>query len=329
MQYLTPYEYILVDIANCYGLDKLTWDERIAWVKEYEDTLEGLVVNADDPYLYLKAIRAKQDAENHVPTGHMVGLDSTASGLQLMACLSGCRTTARNTNLIKSGKREDFYQKITETMNTLSGKDFSRSLVKPATMTVFYGSKNEPMKVFGEDTPELSAFYETLEQECPGPMEIMQDILQCWDLTALVHSWTLPDGHTAYVPVMVEEVKKIEVAELNKATFTYLAEMNKPSIYNVPLIANLIHSVDAYVVREMVRMAHAQGFEMVTIHDAYYASPNHMQKVRENYVKILADIASKDTLGDIMGQLLGEPVKYTKLSQNLAEEILNSEYALS
>ena len=90
-----------------------------------------------------------------------------------------------------------------------------------------------------------------------------------------------------------------------------------------------MHSIDAYVVREMVRMAHAQGFEMVTIHDAYFASPNHIQKVRENYVTSLADIASKDILGDIMGQLLGYPVKYTKLSQNLAKEILNSEYALS
>jgi hypothetical protein len=76
-------------------------------------------------------------------------------------------------------------------------------------------------------------------------------------------------------------------------------------------------------------MAHAQGFEMVTIHDAYFASPNHIQKVRENYVLILADIASKDILGDILGQLIGEPVKYTKLSHNLSAEILNSEYALS
>jgi hypothetical protein len=142
------------------------------------------------------------------------------------------------------------------------------------------------------------------------------------------HDWQ-PYGHTAYVPVKVKVTKKIEVAELNKATFTYVTEINESSDYNTPLIANAIHSVDAYVVREMVRMAHAQGFEMVTIHDAYFASPNHIQKVRENYVAILADIASKDVLGDIMGQLLGEKISYTKLSQNLSKEILQSEYALS
>jgi hypothetical protein len=288
-----------------------------------------MATEADDPYLYLKAIRAKQDAEQGIATGYMLGLDATQSGLQLMACMTGCRTTAKNTNLINTSKREDFYDKVTGTMNKLSLGGYTRDTVKPPVMTVFYGSKAEPMKVFGEDTPELAAFYATLEKECPGPMEMMEDIKQCWNSDALIHSWSLPDGHTAYVPVMVGVSKKIEVAELNKATFTYKTEINEPSTYNVPLIANIVHSVDAYVVREMIRMANAQGFEMVTIHDAYFASPNHMQKVRENYVTILADIASKDVLGDIMGQLLGEPVKYSKLSQNLAKEILNSEYALS
>ena len=329
MQQLTPYEYILIDIANCYGLDKLTWDERITWVKYHEANLEELSVDADDPYLYLKAIRAKYDAEMGVATGYMVGLDATQSGLQLMACLTGCRTTAKNTNLINTGKREDFYNKVTDTMNRFSLGGYGRDIIKPPVMTVFYGSQNEPMKVFGEDTPELAAFYATLEKECPGPMEMMEDIKKCWNSNTLVHSWVLPDGHTAYVPVKVKVTKKIEVAELNKATFTYVTEINATSDYNIPLIANVVHSLDAYVVREMVRMAHAQGFEMVTIHDAYFASPNHIQKVRDNYMTILHDIASKDILGNIMGQLLGYPVKYTKLSNSLAKEILNSEYALS
>jgi hypothetical protein len=239
MQQLTPYEYILIDIANCWGLDKYTWDERIAWVKENVEDLEALVIDAKDPYLYLKAIRAKQDAEIGIATGYMIGLDATQSGLQLMACMSGCRTTAKNTNLINTGKREDFYNKVTATMNRFSLGGYGRDDIKPPVMTVFYGSQNEPMKVFGEDTPELAAFYATLEKECPGPMEVMEDIKKCWNSDALVHSWVLPDGHTAYVPVKVQVSKKIEVAELSKATFTYITEINEPSDYNIPLIANV------------------------------------------------------------------------------------------
>lgn len=329
MQQLTPFEYILIDIANCAGLDKFTWDDRIAWVMDNKANLADFIADADDPYLYLKAIRAMHDAENHIPTGHMMGLDATSSGFQIMACLTGCRTTAKNTNLISTGERADFYTKVTNTMNSFCSTPFSRPIMKDATMSTGYGSRKIPKDLFGEDTPELEHYYQTLWKECPGAMEMMGDLLQCWDSTTMVHTWQLPDGHTAYVPVDVEVNKPIEVGELNKATFHFVAEINAPSTYSIPLLANVIHSIDAYIVREMVRMAHAQGFEMVTIHDAYLASPNHMQKVRENYVTILADIASKDILGDIMGQLLGEPVKYTKLSQNLYKEILNSEYALS
>jgi hypothetical protein len=111
-----------------------------------------------------------------------------------MACLTGCRTTAKNTNLINTGDREDFYNKVTDTMNELSLGGYSRDIIKPPVMTVFYGSQNEPMKVFGEATPELAAFYATLEKECPGPMEMMEDIKKCWNSSALVHSWVLPDN---------------------------------------------------------------------------------------------------------------------------------------
>lgn len=79
----------------------------------------------------------------------------------------------------------------------------------------------------------------------------------------------------------------------------------------------------------MVRKANQQGFDLLTIHDAFFASPNHMQKVRQNYVEILARLASMDLLGDIFSKLIGEPVKYKKLSKDLSKDILESEYALS
>ena len=31
MQIFTPKEYLKIDIANSYGLDTKTWDERISW----------------------------------------------------------------------------------------------------------------------------------------------------------------------------------------------------------------------------------------------------------------------------------------------------------
>ena len=34
MQAITPYEYLLIDIANQFGHDKCTWDERIDWTRD-------------------------------------------------------------------------------------------------------------------------------------------------------------------------------------------------------------------------------------------------------------------------------------------------------
>ena len=47
MQLLTAREYLKVDIANNYGLDKKTWDERISWFDENEANLLNLVDEAE------------------------------------------------------------------------------------------------------------------------------------------------------------------------------------------------------------------------------------------------------------------------------------------
>ena len=40
MQKFNGVDYLKIDIANHYGLDKKLWDERLAWVNEHEDNLE-------------------------------------------------------------------------------------------------------------------------------------------------------------------------------------------------------------------------------------------------------------------------------------------------
>lgn len=60
------------------------------------------------------------------------------------------------------------------------------------------------------------------------------------------------------------------------------------------------------------------------------ASPNHMNKVRQNYVDILAEIAQMDILQSILREVSGNPaLVYVKYSDDLHTSILESEYALS
>lgn len=44
MQTFTGIDYLRIDIASNFGLDKLDWDQRIAWVNTHEAQLEVLLL---------------------------------------------------------------------------------------------------------------------------------------------------------------------------------------------------------------------------------------------------------------------------------------------
>ena len=333
MQEFSGKDSIKIAIANAYGLDKKTWDIRLEFtelfITENEIAQEILTCDADEPLLMQKAINALRDAEAGIPTGYIMGLDATSSGIQIMSCLTGCERGARNSNLIDTGKREDAYSIATEAMNRYVTVDTSRADMKEALMTVLYGSTAEPKRVFGEDTPELAAFYKAISEEFPGAMQCLEDIQSCWQGDVLAHTWIMPDGHVARIKVTEMVDKKIEVDELGHATFTHRAEINAPSEYGLSLVANVVHSVDGYIVREMYRRASLQGFEILTIHDSFWCSPNHMNELRANYREILAEIAESDLLASILNQITGGNGTVTKMSDRLPQLIRESNYALS
>ena len=172
MNTFTGYEYLLIDIANKMGLDKISWQDRIKWTMNNKEILEKLSDDADEPILYSKAVRALRTVDKGEETNHIMALNCTASGLQIMAVLTGCSITARNVNLINTGKRKDIYTKVADIMLE-EGLEYTRDELKPVTMCVFYGSKAKPKELFGEDTPELGLFYDIMHGELPGGMKAM------------------------------------------------------------------------------------------------------------------------------------------------------------
>lgn len=332
MRKFTGKEYLAIAIANAYGYDKLSWEDRLNWVSgqlKTEGQLESRMAQAKEPMAYAKAMHALHDTLAYKATGFIMSLDATASGLQIMATLSGCEKTAANVNLVNTGQRENIYGKVAIEMNKLPGVNVTSDIVKKPVMTTFYGSKAQPMRVFGEDTPELDAFYKILNKELPGAMNLMEVMQRCWNPLALSHEWHMPDGHHVVAKVMQPVDSKIEVDEFEHATFTHRAEVNLPSEYGLSLAANIIHSVDGYIVREMIRQAEFMKFQIATIHDSFWAHPNDMQKVRQNYVKILANIADSNMIQNILREITGTRKTYQKSSKYLSQLILQSEYALS
>ena len=63
----------------------------------------------------------------------------------------------------------------------------------------------------------------------------------------------MPDGFTVHIPVMTTVESVIEVDELDHATFTYQHDINAGTEKGVSVAANVAHSTDGMVVREICR----------------------------------------------------------------------------
>jgi hypothetical protein len=255
MQTFTGYEYLLMDAANHFGMDKELFEPRIQWAQDNLADLESLVDKADCPALYTKAVMAIRKAQRGEPTGHRVGLDAVCSGMQIMSVLTGCVAGATATGLIDPNRRADAYTDLTSIMRRfIPGlPDSERGKIKNACMTSLYGSKAEPKKEFGDGTDELNAFYKSMYIMAPGACDLLSDLLDSWQPYALSHDWKLPDGFDAHVPTREVVEKRIEVAELGGTRFTYQYKENVGLEYDRKNAANMVHSVDVYLLRSLIR----------------------------------------------------------------------------
>ena len=316
---ITQLPNLYIAIANHAGKDKLTWKKRIEWVSKQDINK----IKWDKPILGRKALRALKDTTEGKPTGYVMSLDSTSSGIQIMAVISGCRETAKYVNCINPNIRYDLYTEVAKMMNKKLKKRIPRKIVKEVTMTHFYNSEAWPKKLLSSE--ELKVFYEVITGLLPGAESVMNSINQCWNTEADHHSWIMPDNHTVYVPVLQEMSTNYPDPEFGDIPLRW--KQAGPSDDYRSLCPNVIHSIDGYIAREMIRRC---DFQLSHIHDCFVFNPNYLQKVSKTYREIMADIAKSDLFGDILRQITGNgSLKINKPNTNLSADILNSEYMLS
>lgn len=115
MELFTAKEYLKIDIANNFGLDKENWDVRLAWFDNNEPELEALGKlkhskgGPENPAMFFAGVQAYRNMMTGKPIGYGISLDATASGMQLLAVLTNCRASASICNVVDVGKRMDGY----------------------------------------------------------------------------------------------------------------------------------------------------------------------------------------------------------------------------
>lgn len=274
-------DYLKIDVASTFGLDKKTWEERLQWFEEHKDNLRDpeLLKKADSLPMYLAAVNAWEDTVQGKPTGYCCNLDATSSGPQLLSALLGDRSLAENCNVLPDKdeqgkiKRIDLYSEIyaamcqimgqkmhtqfnAETMKLDAGASYEikRAHMKYAVMRSFYGSTLIIENIFGKETPEEDMFKHVMELAAPEGWAYNEMLTNGWNKEAIGQFWTMPDGFD--VTCLVEG--KVNV-QLNyngqEVTFAYRKD-GIPAEKGRCLCANAVHSVDGWICREMVRCLH-------------------------------------------------------------------------
>lgn len=257
-QRFSGWEYLCIDAANHFGMDKELFETRIEFIENNINHLGSMVIKAEEPELFQKAIMTINRARHGENVGHIVHFDACCSGIQIMSALTGCVAGAYNTGMIDYRQRMDAYSNTTAEMNKAlieSGNaaiTVPRKDVKQAVMTSGYGSKAVPKRVFGEGEM-LNVFYNAAMTIAPGAFQLMDELLGSWRPFALDHTLVFPDGFTAVMKVMETKETRIEVDELDHATFTLQYKVNEGSERGRANVANTIHGCDAYLLRGMER----------------------------------------------------------------------------
>ena len=217
---LTPMEYLKCDIICAWDKsnEKLDWSDRLKAFEEFmeiyhslnEVTLNIIEEKASNPYGFNVAMKAYNDVLDGKPTGHLVSLDATASGLQLYSVLTGCKQSFQLCGGVKD-RCVDTYTEMYIYLQEEAARLFKqmddtiqRGDTKDAIMQAFYGSKATPKKVFGEDN--LDIFFGTMPTYLPGAYELMTDLESVWDMIeGDNYSWTLPDNFDCEITTTIKE----------------------------------------------------------------------------------------------------------------------------
>lgn len=253
-----PLEWIKIEAANQFGWDKKHYSERINLGSEIFGKVQNIGVletfkqyDADEPELFLTALYAMDDYINHRPSGIPVRADAANSGAQLLSVLMKCSTGMKNTGSLGT-EVPDVYTTIYNKMKELGAPEgLTRKQVKKGTIPYVYGSQAVPKKVFGEYT---DMFFDAYFRTIPAANMVSDLLIDAWNSNVEEFKWELPDGFIATTTPTALFKYRIP---FGLHSLTYLtrekSKADKGAEHTKALSANVTHSYDAYVLRELHR----------------------------------------------------------------------------
>jgi hypothetical protein len=266
------------------------------------------------------------------PARAICALDANQQGYQMSAAAFGDKGLAMLTNLMMSenGQLYDLYG----TVATMVGhKD--RNHAKAWMLPYLYGAGTKACaRDFNDEVPaefrctekQMREWIQTFEANFPGACALRKHIsskvnrffdtndksdenmLAMARASVGTFKWTLPDGFV--VEYAINEVENLIInKELEGADFKVKLHntwrKSLPAMV-VALAPNIVHSVDAYMLRRVVELC---DFEIVAIHDSYGCHSCNVVKMNEAIVQIMKEITGMDLINSILASIELIPAK--------------------
>ena len=156
------YAWLKVHIANCWGEDKVSLEDRVTWTEEHNDDIlvcgvdpmgSSWWMEADKPWQFLRACIEYSCANGNTSyVSHLpITVDGSCNGLQHFSAMLKDEVGGASTNLIHYDQPQDIYEIVrSHTADRISADtdsefirwaiDLNRSLVKRPVMTTPYGA---------------------------------------------------------------------------------------------------------------------------------------------------------------------------------------------
>ncbi len=325
-----------IHVANVYGKDKLTLDERYLWCYDNRQHIESLVQDparqldfwhgAAEPWAFLAATFAWTDIRKGSRYSNLpIHADGRYNGLQHLSAMGRDEDSARAVNVVATNKPEDIYQRVAEKLAEIIARDDSpwanywngkidRSIVKKPVMTTPYGVTPEGIKrqmklAARQHAPTTQALIYlrdkariALSEAMSGPtavkewLQLVARILAKEDQPLI---WTAPSGFR-----VMQDYRKPLFKRLTTKTFTvrYFLPVSEDRPINrrkqeLGVIANFVHSMDAAHLVKVVNKLNSEGVSHVSvIHDSFGVHARHVQTMNKVIREEFRDIYKKPIL---------------------------------
>ena len=209
---------------------------------------------------------------------------------------------------------------------------FDRKEIKASMMQASYGQREKGTKAqLAQDmgakySDEIYDLYqEAVDDVLPGFNLIMDWVNSLWNKNWEEVSWVMPDGFRVTCKPTASDWVKFNPFGLFEVKSKVSGVQKEDNA--LILFVTIIHSVDGFIMREMVKRANDEKFELYGIHDGNRFLPNNAPKAKHNYNEILADINDIPLFENILEQITGQKVEI--LGTNIKrEEILKAKYSI-